>query len=85
MIIRDVWPDDLEEKALEVAWRESNYRPTAKNSCCYGVFQMYWSVHRSWLGTIGITSADQLYDPTLNARAALALYERSGGWGPWGG
>jgi hypothetical protein len=42
-------------------------------------------VHRAWLGDIGITSADQLYDPTLNARAAFALYERAGGWGPWGG
>lgn len=84
-IIREVWPDELEEKALQIAWRESNYRPSAKNACCYGVFQVYWSVHRAWLGDIGITSADQLYDPTLNARAAFALYERAGGWGPWGG
>ena len=84
-VIRAVWPDELEERALEIAWRESNYRPTARNSCCYGVFQIYWDVHRSWLGDLGITSAEGLYDPTLNARAALALYERAGGWGPWGG
>jgi len=84
-IIRDVWPDDLEEHALEIAWRESNYVPTAKNYCCYGLFQMYWDVHKSWLGDMGITSADQLYDPTTNARAAYALYQRAGGWGPWGG
>jgi hypothetical protein len=84
-IIRAIWPDDLEERALQVAWRESNYVPTAKNFCCYGVFQIYWSVHKGWLAGIGITSAEQLYDPTLNTRAALALYERSGGWGPWGG
>ena len=45
-IIRSVWPDELEERALEVAWRESNYRPTAKNSCCYGLFQIYWSAHQ---------------------------------------
>ena len=25
------------------------------------------------------------YDPMVNAQAALALYFRSGGWGPWGG
>jgi hypothetical protein len=80
-----VWPDELEERALQIAWRESNYIPTAKNFCCYGVFQIYWSVHKSWLSGIGITSAEQLYDPTTNARAALALYERAGGWGPWGG
>ena len=84
-IIRSVWPDELEARALEVAWRESNYKPTARNSCCYGVFQVYWSVHRSWLSDLGITSADQLYDPATNARAALALYLRAGGWGPWGG
>ena len=83
-IIRDVWPDELEERALEIAWRESNYVPTAKNYCCYGIFQMYWEVHKSWLNDMGITSADQLYDPVTNTRAAYALYERAGGWGPWG-
>jgi hypothetical protein len=84
-IIRTVWPDDLEDAAIEVARRESTFRPTAKNFCCYGVFQIYWDVHKSWLGGLGITSPEQLYDPTLNARAALTLYQRSGGWGPWGG
>jgi len=84
-IIRSVWPDELEDHALEIAWRESKYAATARNNCCYGVFQIYWSVHRGWLAELGITSADKLYDPTLNARAALRLYERAGGWGPWGG
>jgi LysM repeat protein len=83
-IIRDVWPDELEERALEIAWRESNYVPTAKNYCCYGLFQMYWDVHKSWLSDMGITSSAQLYDPETNARAAYALYQRAGGWGPWG-
>ena len=82
-IIRDVWPDDLEDHALEIAYRESNYVPTAKNYCCYGLFQIYWSVHQSWLSGLGITSDQQLYDPATNARAAYALYQRSGGWGPW--
>ncbi len=84
-IIRSVWPDELEDRAIEIARRESNLVPTAKNSCCYGLFQVYWSVHRSWLSGLGITSADQLYDPATNARAALTLYQRAGGWGPWGG
>jgi len=84
-IIRDVWPDELEDKALTIAWRESNYQTTAKNYCCYGLFQMYWSVHKSWLSGIGITSANQLYDAETNARAAYTLYQRAGGWGPWGG
>ncbi|BAN00566.1 LysM peptidoglycan-binding domain-containing protein [Ilumatobacter coccineus] len=82
-IIRDVWPDELEERALEIAYRESRYVPTAKNFCCYGLFQIYWSVHQGWLADIGVTDDQQLYDPETNARAAYALYQRAGGWGPW--
>ena len=88
-IIRSVWPDDLEERALKIAWRESNYRADADNGgCCVGLFQMYWTVHRSWLGSIGVTSRTQLFDAETNARAALALYERAlawrgDGWQPW--
>ncbi len=84
-IIRNVWPDELEERALEIAWRESNHRSNVNNWCCYGLFQIHWNAHRSWLATIGITSVTQLFDPTLNATAAYTLYQRAGGWGPWGG
>ena len=82
-IIRDVWPDDLEERALEIANRESRFVPTAKNFCCYGLFQIYFEVHKSWLDDLGVTRAEQLFDPLTNARAAYTLYQRSGGWGPW--
>jgi LysM repeat protein len=84
-IIRAVWPDDQEEKALAIAWRESNHKPTARNWCCHGLFQIHWNAHKSWLAGIGVTDASQLLDPLVNANAALALYNRSGGWGPWGG
>jgi hypothetical protein len=85
-IIRDVWPDELEDKALEIAYRESRHVPTAWNGhCCYGLFQLYWTVHRAWLGDYGISTSTDLFDARKNARAAYALYERSGGWGPWGG
>ncbi len=84
-IIRDVWPDDLEERALEIAKRESNLRSNVNNSCCYGLFQIHWTAHKSWLASLGVTSASQLYDPTVNATAAYTLYQRSGGFGPWGG
>ncbi len=84
-IIRDVWPDDLEDRALEIAWRESNHRSNVNNWCCYGLFQIHWTAHRSWLATIGVTSASQLYDPVVNATAAYTLYQRAGGFGPWGG
>jgi hypothetical protein len=84
-VIRSVWPDDLEERAIEIAWRESNHRSNVNNSCCYGLFQIHWEAHRSWLSSIGVTSAWQLYDAKLNAVAAYTLYQRSGGFGPWGG
>jgi hypothetical protein len=82
-IIREVWPDDLEDEAIRIATRESNLKPTVRNYCCFGLFQIYYSVHKRWLADFGITSAEMLYDPRLNATAALALYVRSGGWAPW--
>jgi len=84
-VIRQVWPDDLEERALEIAWRESNHKSNVNNFCCYGLFQIYYSVHKSWLSTIGVNSAQDLFDPQLNAQAAYMLYQRAGGFGPWGG
>lgn len=82
-IIRDVWPDELEDEAIRIATRESNLIPTVRNACCFGLFQLYWNVHKSWMASAGITSADQLYDPHVNAYAAYAMYLRAGGWGPW--
>ena len=81
-IIRDVWPDELENRAIAIAKRESNLVPRATNFCCYGLFQIYYKYHKSWLPSVGVTSAKQLLDPRLNALAALQLYQRNG-WGPW--
>jgi len=82
-IIREIWPDELEDEAVRIATRESNLVPTAQNYCCTGLFQIYFSVHKSWLAKIGVTSAAQLKDPRVNAFAALVLYNRSGSWAPW--
>ena len=84
-IIRDVWPDDLEDRALFIAHRESQYRPGAISGgkCCYGLFQIYYRWHKSWLPEVGVMSANQLLDPKLNAVAAYRLYQRNNGWGPW--
>ena len=83
-IIRDVWPDDLEQRAIEIAYRESRLVPTAYNGwCCYGLFQIHWEAHRGWLDDIGITAPQQLYDARVNAQVALQIYVRAGGWGPW--
>lgn len=82
-IIREVWPDDLEEEAIRIATRESRLTPNVRNYCCFGLFQIYFSVHKRWLADLGVTNAEMLYDPRVNANAALALYVRAGGWGPW--
>lgn len=82
-IIREIWPDELEDEAVRIATRESNLVPTAQNYCCTGLFQIYFNVHKSWLAKIGVTSATQLKDPRVNAFAALVLYNRSGSWAPW--
>jgi hypothetical protein len=81
-IVRDIWPDDIEDRAVAIAWRESRLQPDARNACCYGLFQINYRAHRAWLGGLGVTTAADLLDPATNARAALALYQAAG-WGPW--
>lgn len=81
-IIRDVWPDDLGAQAVAIATRESRLVPTARNACCYGLFQIHWGAHRAWLAGLGITSPTELLDARTNATAAYALYQLDG-WAPW--
>lgn len=82
-IIRQVWPDDLENEAVRIATRESNLIPGVRNYCCFGLFQLYYNVHKTWLAQMGVTSAEQLYDPLINSYVAYAMYLKAGGWGPW--
>ena len=85
-IIREVWPDDLEDRAIFIARRESKLNPNVigiPNNCCYGLFQIYYKWHKSWLPKVGVTHPRQLLDPRLNALAALEIYRRNNGWGPW--
>ena len=82
-IIRDVFPDALEKRALEIVQRESHANAAAYNFCCYGLFQIHFQAHKSWLATIGVTSPSQLLDAGTNARAALTLYKRSNSWAAW--
>ena len=84
-LIRQTWPEEEVDKALAVARRESNFVATADNGwCCYGVFQIYWTVHDGWLDEFGITERSDLFDARKNVAAAYAMWQRSG-WGPWGG
>ena len=82
-IIRDVFPDRLEERALAIAQRESRMNAAGYNWCCVGLFQINWWSHSKWLADMGVTAPEMLLDAQVNAEAALALYKRSSGWGPW--
>jgi hypothetical protein len=82
-IIREVFPDRLEAKAIALAKRESKLNAAAYNWCCVGLFQINWWAHKPWLKDMGVTKASQLLDAEVNARAALQMYRRSGGWSPW--
>ena len=81
-IIRSVWPDDLENWAVRIAYRESRLIPTAHNSCCFGLFSIYFTVHRAWLSDYGVYQPSDLYDPRVNATVAYALYQQTGP-SPW--
>jgi hypothetical protein len=82
-IIRSIWPSDLADEAVRIARRESNLVPTVRNWCCLGLFQIYFEMNKKTLATVGVTAAEQLYDPRVNSEAAYAIYQRSG-WAPWG-
>lgn len=90
-MIRDVWPDNLEDRAIQIGYRESRYVPTVRTWCCFGILQVH-KQHLAWLCPLmGVCTTDQLYDPLTNIQAAYALYERvdeangdkGSGWSPW--
>jgi hypothetical protein len=82
-IIKEIFPDELEQRAIAIAKRESNLNPAGYSWCCVGLFQLNWNSHKKWLNAMGIGSAQELLDPYVATRAALQLYKRSNGWGPW--
>ncbi len=71
-----------ESKYNPAAHRTDNPNPTAQTGD-YGLFQIN-SVHLGFLKqAIGITQMSDLLDPVVNAKAALALKNKSGGFSPW--
>lgn len=87
-------PSEL-ETALRVAVRESRCTSDAHNasdphSGSYGIYQIngFWCLPNSnwptgWLQAKGILeTCDDLYDPTTNTQAMVAIWHNSG-WLPW--
>ena len=75
----------LVDWALKQAWKESNYQNNAYNSCCYGLYQLNFNAHKTWLARCGVTTPSQLFDPRVNTEMAVIVFRRMGGQGPWTG
>jgi hypothetical protein len=81
-LIRQMWPADSVDKALDVAWKESNYLAGADNGiCCLGVFQINFSSHQRRLAARGL-GRNGLFDARANIEIALEIF-REQGWSPW--
>lgn len=76
------WPTELHEQALAIAWCESKYSPGAIGDAgnSLGWFQL-WT---GWFPAAGF-SVSQAFDPHVNARTALYVYQTRGRWGGGGG
>lgn len=74
------FPADQVDRALCIIGHESNGDPRADNprSSARGLFQVLGSL---WAPHYGIARAD-LYDPVINTRIALDIWENYG-WGAW--
>jgi hypothetical protein len=94
-IVRDVWPDDLEDRAWGIVqgknrkcnWGESNANPNAigpqKEVGLFQIHPTHFRGKRGFVTKLGYTR-DDLFDPRINAEMALYLYENSrSGWKNW--
>ena len=82
-MIREIWPDDIEERALQIAYNEAKWRPDLNNWCCYGVFALYFKyVPADLKAAYGVDEPSDLYDARTNISIAYQIYLRSG-WDPW--
>ena len=82
-LIREIWPDDIEERALKIAYNEAKWRPDLHNWCCYGVFALYYDfVPANLKARYGVDEPSDLYDARTNISIAYEIYLLSG-WDPW--
>lgn len=75
------WPAELIEAALKVSWCESRWSPGAIGGTSWGLFQIQPSPWASYAGVY----AQDLFDPIINAKVALAIvrYDEDRGMAPF--
>ena len=83
-IIRAVWPDDLENVHLTLFGGRRYQADVDNGICCVGLFQIYWTIHRVWLGSEGVSAANNclMQKPTRGLRRTYerSLAKRGDGW-----
>ena len=82
-IIRDVWPDDLEDEAIRIATRESNLDPDGQELVLLRPVPdlLQPPTAPGWRASASPAPPSST-TRRVNASAALALYNISG-WAPW--
>ena len=79
-LIRAIWPDDVEDWAIGIAWRESRCTNVQNREGASGQFQLMMPMHATFMAAV-CGSADWA-NAECNIRTALKLYEGVGK-GPW--
>lgn len=85
------WPESLIVTMAAIGMAESSGNPRAHNSVppddSYGLWQinMIGSLGPARRARYGLSSNEALYDPLMNARVALDIYQQQGlrAWGPY--
>lgn len=80
------YPDWDPESVVRIAWRESNFVPTAfaddSDDLSYGLMQINMKPDSADVAQLrqmyGITNNEQLFDPAVNIRAAHVLWQAGG-------
>lgn len=94
------WPSDQLVMLDRIVFRESTCRADAHNESdpgsvgSIGLAQInsggwcdpnqYWPSGFMQVQNIGVTTCDDLFDPAVNLRAALVIWQRQNGFGAWG-
>ena len=75
------WPPEEWKNLQKIIFRESRCTPDAWNGHDAGLTQIN-QIHTKWLGQMGYSHPDDMFDPEKNLTFAYRLWSGSG-WKPW--